>query len=592
MWYNRGKGYKNTKGQTKYMANIIVADGQYETVAVDTELTAVAGKLYYIKNTAVGNITITYGVNTQVVLPDQLGIYMFDGTLWSDLTPAVSFANLNPVFTTLGVTGLSSLGAVSVAGNITQTSGVTSLKATTITGSVAGGGILRLDNSDTVLTSGQVVNALEFYQNDISAGGTGIGCAIRTTSIDNNTGYFGNGQRLGLFVSASSNVDNNASLEIISMQYDSINLNKPVIIAGALTVDNTAGITASSTINLLKSTTITGDLFLNGTDTGTSNVSTVQFYESNGTVRQGYLGFGSSSNTNFTINSVIGDLVFQAGGTSNVLIASSTAISLLKPVTLAGDLSLTGLLKQINKTSVTVLCGGTTASISSGALIVLEGIDYGGSGLGGNLSIVPSSGKAILLNKSVSTTPDTLQIAGSSLLEGNITQSAGVASLKATTISGNLTVNGVLSKSSGSFRIPHPLPELEETHHLVHSFVEAPQADNIYRGKAKLVKGKATVNIDTVAGMTEGTFTALNREVQIFTTNESGWNMVRGSVEGNIITIEAQTLCTDLISWMVIGERKDKHMYDTGWTDENGKVIVEPEIPVELIQDIIESEIA
>jgi len=27
---------------------------------------------------------------------------------------------------------------------------------------------------------------------------------------------------------------------------------------------------------------------------------------------------------------------------------------------------------------------------------------------------------------------------------------------------------------------------------------------------------------------------------------------------------------------MVIGERKDKHMYDTQWTDENGKVIVEP----------------
>jgi hypothetical protein len=27
---------------------------------------------------------------------------------------------------------------------------------------------------------------------------------------------------------------------------------------------------------------------------------------------------------------------------------------------------------------------------------------------------------------------------------------------------------------------------------------------------------------------------------------------------------------------MVIGERKDKHMMDTEWTDENGKVIVEP----------------
>ena len=32
---------------------------------------------------------------------------------------------------------------------------------------------------------------------------------------------------------------------------------------------------------------------------------------------------------------------------------------------------------------------------------------------------------------------------------------------------------------------------------------------------------------------------------------------------------------TAIISWLVIGERKDKHMYDTDWTDENGKVIVE-----------------
>jgi hypothetical protein len=142
---------------------------------------------------------------------------------------------------------------------------------------------------------------------------------------------------------------------------------------------------------------------------------------------------------------------------------------------------------------------------------------------------------------------------------------------------GSVTVVGSLSKSSGSFRIPHPVPEKKETHDLVHSFVEAPQADNIYRGKADLVDGQAEVNIDTVAGMTEGTFALLNREIQCFTSNETGWTAVRGSVSGNILTIEAQnTTCTDTVSWLVIGERQDQHMYDTEWTDENGKVIVEP----------------
>jgi hypothetical protein len=142
---------------------------------------------------------------------------------------------------------------------------------------------------------------------------------------------------------------------------------------------------------------------------------------------------------------------------------------------------------------------------------------------------------------------------------------------------GAVTIGGSLSKGSGSFKIDHPLPTKTDTHHLIHSFIEGPQADNIYRGKVDLVNGSATVNIDTVAGMTEGTFVALNREVQCFTTNESNWDAVKGSVSGNILTIESQnseSIAT--ISWLVIGERQDQHMYDTDWTDENGKVIVEP----------------
>jgi hypothetical protein len=140
-----------------------------------------------------------------------------------------------------------------------------------------------------------------------------------------------------------------------------------------------------------------------------------------------------------------------------------------------------------------------------------------------------------------------------------------------------VSVVGSLSKGSGSFKIDHPLPEKTDTHHLVHSFIEGPQADLIYRGKVNLVSGTATVNIDAASGMTDGTFVVLCRDVQCFTTNESDWTAVRGSVTGNILTIEAQdNTSTANISWMVIGERQDKHMYETGWTDDDGKVIVEP----------------
>jgi hypothetical protein len=77
--------------------------------------------------------------------------------------------------------------------------------------------------------------------------------------------------------------------------------------------------------------------------------------------------------------------------------------------------------------------------------------------------------------------------------------------------------------------------------------------------------------------MTEGTFVALCRDVQCFTTNESDWTAVRGSVTENLLKIEAEdNTSTASISWMVIGERQDKHMMETEWTDSNGKVIVEP----------------
>jgi len=146
----------------------------------------------------------------------------------------------------------------------------------------------------------------------------------------------------------------------------------------------------------------------------------------------------------------------------------------------------------------------------------------------------------------------------------------------------SVTVYGSLTKGSGSFRIPHPLAGLSTTKDLVHSFIEGPQCDNLYRGKIDLVGGTATVNLDTKSDMTAGTFVALNRDVQCFTTNESGWTAVKGSVSGNTLTITAQdNSCTDTVSWMVIGERQDDTIKSSSLTDATGKLIMEPnQIPL------------
>jgi hypothetical protein len=143
---------------------------------------------------------------------------------------------------------------------------------------------------------------------------------------------------------------------------------------------------------------------------------------------------------------------------------------------------------------------------------------------------------------------------------------------------GSVSVPGALSKGSGSFRIRHPLPSMKATHELVHSFIEGPQCDLIYRGSATLVAGSASVNLDTASNMTEGTWLLLCRDEQCFTSNETGWSSVRGSVAGNILTIECEdATSTDTISWMVVAERHDQHIIDTPWTDDEGHVIVEPE---------------
>jgi hypothetical protein len=178
-----------------------------------------------------------------------------------------------------------------------------------------------------------------------------------------------------------------------------------------------------------------------------------------------------------------------------------------------------------------------------------------------------------------------LQINGFTRTSGQMIfhNSANVAQAVSVSCNGADTfrVDGILSKASGSFRIEHPLDSMSETHELVHSFVESPQANNIYRGKVQLKNGVAQVNLDEVSTMTEGTFVALNTEIHTYTSNETDWDAVRGKVVDNILTIECQNNQSNVVvSWLVIGERHDKHMMNTSWTDENGRVIVEPLKPI------------
>lgn len=144
------------------------------------------------------------------------------------------------------------------------------------------------------------------------------------------------------------------------------------------------------------------------------------------------------------------------------------------------------------------------------------------------------------------------------------------------TMTGSWTVTGALSKGSGSFRIDHPIKP--ETHDLVHSFVEGPRADLIYRGVVSLSDGWAEVDLDEVVGLTEGTWAALCRDPQVWVQNDSGWDAVKGSVSGSTLTIVCQAPnSNDEVSWLVVAERQDDHICEADWTDSEGHPILEPE---------------
>ena len=83
-----------------------------------------------------------------------------------------------------------------------------------------------------------------------------------------------------------------------------------------------------------------------------------------------------------------------------------------------------------------------------------------------------------------------------------------------------------------------------------------PQTDLIYRGSVQLTNGLAYVNLDNQFNMPDGTFAAF-RDVAVFTTNEGGWDPVRGSISGNILTIECMSNTSNAqVSYLIAAKPK------------------------------------
>jgi hypothetical protein len=144
---------------------------------------------------------------------------------------------------------------------------------------------------------------------------------------------------------------------------------------------------------------------------------------------------------------------------------------------------------------------------------------------------------------------------------GTLTSNSGAAIIgygnanggKAAIFNGFVAVMGELYKSSGSFRIDHPLDP--ENKYLFHSFVESPERKNIYDGTVILdYNGTATIILPDWFG-------ALNKEFryQLTAIGTSGPNLyIASEVHDNQFKIAGGTSGMK-VSWQVTGIRKDAY---------------------------------
>jgi trimeric autotransporter adhesin len=125
-----------------------------------------------------------------------------------------------------------------------------------------------------------------------------------------------------------------------------------------------------------------------------------------------------------------------------------------------------------------------------------------------------------------------------------------VSNLYAGIFGGDVVVQGNLSKSSGSFKIDHPLDPANK--YLYHSFVESPDMMNIYNGVATLdANGEAVIQMPEWFGV-------LNRDFRYQLTCIGGFAPVYIAEElaNNQFKIGGGR-AEMRVSWQITGIRQD-----------------------------------
>jgi hypothetical protein len=496
-----------------------------------------------------------------------------------------------------------------INGNINSNSSIysTSQYATTINGNLIGTGTsaIAFINSNNISgnITGSVLGNITTINGNLNGLGTSTIAILNTNNISGNI----TGSVLGNITTVNANIHSSVSGNITTIRG---NLNGEGISAIAfINSRNISGNIHSSVSGNI--TTIRGNL--NG-----AGISAIAFINSNNisgnihssvsgnitTIRGNLNGAGISAIAFINSNNISGNITGSVLGnitTVNANIHSSVSGNI---TTIRGNLNGPGI-SSITTLNATTINGNIT---SPGNSIFNSSVGIGTSSPAQILDIsapqpnliIRASGQAtdnkvwgygpngtVLYFGAVSddtlTWTNWMQVSRTGMTVNNICfPSTGNVGINTTSPTATLQVNGSLSKTSGTFEIEHPIVPNKI---LIHSFIEGPRCDNIYRGTTVLTAGNATIILDREcvqypeSEMSIGTFVALNRNVTFFLQNNSSFERVIGNYSNGILTITSENPnSTDTIYWFVMGERQDNFIKKWDKTNATGNLITEHHI--------------
>jgi hypothetical protein len=155
---------------------------------------------------------------------------------------------------------------------------------------------------------------------------------------------------------------------------------------------------------------------------------------------------------------------------------------------------------------------------------------------------------------------------------------------------GNVHIAGILTKSSGTFRMDHPV---DPTKDLIHSFLESNRNGLLYWFTATLVAGEAVVDLDDALGLLEGTSRALMQNVVVLSVRHPDGTHVSDAVAVVGAAFEVTLTSEDVGDTATVvvffaAERADKVIKLSPFVDEDGILLTEVNKPALTAEDEVQ----